>query len=120
MKYMLMLARSDEAWESLSDEDRNYPAIGRWFQELAQSGRMRGGHELRPARTATTVRWKGSRPVATDGPFMEAKETIGGYCIIDVPDLDAAVAIAKTWPAPGHVIEIRPVVEREEEPRRAQ
>ncbi|MDQ6742344.1 MAG: YciI family protein [Candidatus Dormibacteraeota bacterium] len=43
---------------------------------------------------------------------MESKESIGGYGVFDVPDLDAAIEVAKTWPAPGHRIEIRPVVER--------
>jgi hypothetical protein len=113
MKYMLMFVRSDEAWEALSDEERDYPAIGRWFQEQAQSGRFVGGSELRPARTATTVRWRSGKPVTTDGPFMEAKETIGGYGIFEVPDLDTAVAIAKTFPAKGHAVEVRPIVERE-------
>lgn len=110
MKYMLMLVRSEEDWYALTDEERDYPAIGRWFGELAQKGLMIGGEELQSARTATTVSWNGSQPILTDGPFIEAKETIGGYLIIEVPDLDAAIEIAKTWPAAGHKVEIRPVV----------
>lgn len=110
MKYMLMLVRSEEDWYALTDEERDYPAIGRWFGELAQKGLMIGGEELQSARTATTVSWNGSQPILTDGPFIEAKETIGGYLIIEVPDLDAAIEIAKTWPAVGHKVEIRPVV----------
>ena len=110
MKYMLMLVRSEEDWYALTDEERDYPAIGRWFGELAQKGLMIGGEELQSARTATTVSWNGSQPILTDGPFIEAKETIGGYLLIEVPDLDAAIEIAKTWPAVGHKVEIRPVV----------
>lgn len=114
MKYMLMFVQTDgEAWEKLSSVERNMPAIERWFGEHAQAGRFVGGNQLRPGRTATTVRWKGSQPVVTDGPFVEAKETIGGYGIFEVPDLDTAIAIAKTWPSPqDHVVEIRPIVER--------
>jgi hypothetical protein len=47
-----------------------------------------------------------------DGPFMEAKETIGGYGVVEVDDLDAAIAIAKAWPGRGHKVEIRPIVPR--------
>ncbi len=110
MKYMLLLARSDEEWDALSDDQRDYPAIARWFGDLAQRGVLLGGEELQPARTATTVIWDGGQPLLTDGPFVEAKETIGGFGIVDVPDLDEAIEIAKTWPAPGHKVEIRPIV----------
>ena len=115
MKYMLMFVQTDgEAWEKLSPADQNMAAIGRWWGEHAQAGRVVGGNQLQPRRTATTVRWKGGRPVVTDGPFIEGKETIGGYGIFEAADLDAAIAIAKTWPAAeSHLVEIRPVVERE-------
>jgi len=112
VKYMLMLVRSDAEWEALTDEERDYEAIGRWFGQLAERGVLQGGAELQAARTATTVSWEGARPVLTDGPFMEAKETIGGFGVVDVPDLDAAIEIARTWPARGHRVEIRPIVQR--------
>jgi hypothetical protein len=115
MKYMLMFVQTDgEAWDRLGPDEQNMPAIGRWFAEHAQAGRFLGGNQLRPARTATTVRWRSGKPIVTDGPFVEGKETIGGYGIFEVPDLDAAIAIAKTWPSPEyHFVEIRPVMERE-------
>ena len=109
---MLMLIRSDEEWEALSDDERDYGAIMQWWGGLAESGVLEGGAELQSARTATTVYWDESRPVITDGPFMESKETIGGFGLLDVPDLDAALEIAKTWPARGHRVEIRPIVPR--------
>ena len=111
MKYVLMLVRSDEAWEALSDEERDYGAIMRWFGELARRGVLAGGEELQAARTATTVSWEGERAILTDGPFMEAKETIGGFAVLDVPDLDAALDVARTWPARSHKVEIRPIVQ---------
>lgn len=95
----------------MSDEERDYAAIMRWFGELAQRGVARGGEELQAARTATTVSWDGERPMLTDGPFMEAKEMIGGFCTVEVPDLDAAIDLAKTWPARSHKVEIRPIVQ---------
>jgi hypothetical protein len=110
MKYVLLLIRSDEDWEALSDQERDYPAIGRWFGELAERGVLQGGAELQAARTATTVSWEGGRAVLTDGPYMEAKETIGGFGVVEVSDLDAAIAIAEAWPARGHRVEIRPIV----------
>jgi len=114
MKYMLMFVQTDEkAWEKLSPAEQNMPAIERWFGEHAQAGRLVGGNQLRPARTATTVRWRSGQPVVTDGPFVEAKENIGGYGIFEVPDLDTAIAIAKTFPAlQHHIVEVRPIVER--------
>ena len=63
--------------------------------------------------TATTVKLRRRLAVVADGPFSEAKEVIGGFSVIDVPDLDAAIAIAKTWPVlelPGVSVEIRPMV----------
>jgi len=111
VKYVLMLVRSDQEWEALGDEERDYGAIMRWFGELAQRGVLAGGEELQAARTATTVSWEGERAILTDGPFMEAKETIGGFAVLDVPDLDAALDAARTWPARSHKVEIRPIVQ---------
>jgi hypothetical protein len=107
---MLLLVRDDEEWEALSDEERDYESIMTWWGRLAEAGQLVDGHELQPARSATTVQWREGGPVVTDGPFMEAKESIAGYGILEVPDLDAAIAIAKTWPAKGHKVEIRPLV----------
>ena len=112
MRYMLLLVRSDEDWEAMGEEGRDYGSIMAFWGRLAQSGQLLGGEELQPARTATTVGWESGRPLVTDGPFMEAKETIGGYGIIDVPDLDAAIEIAQSWPAHSHKVEIRPIVQR--------
>jgi len=112
MKYMMLLTRVDADWEALTDAERNKETINQWWATQARAGHIVGGQELHTARTATTIRWEGATPIIVDGPFMEAKETIGGFGILDVPDLDAAIAIAKTYPAPGHKVEIRPIVER--------
>jgi hypothetical protein len=110
VRYLLLLVRSDEEWESLTDEDRDYAAIDAWFAGLASSGRLAGGAELQAARTAMTVRWDRGTPVVLDGPYIESKEAIGGFAVVEVADLDEALAIAKSWPARGHAVEVRPVV----------
>ncbi len=118
-RYMLMFVNSDEGWESQSKEEmqRSYAEIGEWWRDLQSKGVVRGGEELKPRRTATTVRRVNGAMKVTDGPFIESKENVGGFALIDVPDLDQAIAIAKSWPLgePGRLdaaIEVRPVVER--------
>jgi len=64
-----------------------------------------GGEALRPTGTATSVR--GSE--VTDGPFVETKEALGGFYLVDAPDLDTALAVAKTVPARFGGVEVRPV-----------
>ena len=113
MKYMLMFVDDQEAFHSVPEERKAevYRQIGEWWGTHAAQGRIVGGEQLQPPSTATTVRHRdGADPVVTDGPFIEAKENIGGYAIVDVPDLDGALALAKSWPARG-IVEVRPLVE---------
>lgn len=78
--------------------------------EAAAAGVLRGGSGLQPSATATTVRG-GGEVVLTDGPFVETKEQLGGFYVLDVADLDEAIAWAKKIPAVqwGGAIEVRPV-----------
>ncbi|WP_137846354.1 YciI family protein [Microbacterium sp. 2FI] len=114
MKYVLMFA-SDPALDAAVPPERlqaDYARIYQWFVDNADAIEE-GGAELEPATTATTVRHDTAGPVVVDGPFSEAREVIGGFSIIDVPDLDAAIAMARTWPSldlPGSSVEIRPMV----------
>ena len=117
MKYMLMFIGSEADWEQVPADvkQKGYEAVGKWWGEHSQAGRIKGGEELHSSRTATTVRrGRDGKITVTDGPFMEAKESLGGYAIVDVPDLDAAIAMAKTWPA-LQTLEIRPLVEQRDE-----
>jgi len=84
------------------------------YLAIGQSPGVLGGEQLRPVETATTVRVEGGQMLLTDGPFVEAKEHLGGYYLIDADDLDAALELAARIPAArmGGVIEVRPVVER--------
>ena len=107
--YVLMLL-DDEAWEKQSKDEmkRSYAAINTWVDELRKKGIMKGGEELQSKHTATTVRRNNGAISVTEGPFIESKEHVGGFMMIEVPDLVAAIAIAKSWP--GGDVEVRPIV----------
>jgi hypothetical protein len=110
---MLMFVGTEADWEKFSPEERKqaYEQIGTWWGEHSAAGRIVDGEELQATRTAVTVRRRSDgRVIVTDGPFVESKETLGGYAVVDVPDLDAAIELAKGWP-PLQTIEIRPFVE---------
>lgn len=112
---MMLIGGSEDGWAHLSKEEQDalYARIGAWWGEHAGAGRILDGHELEPSSTATTVRIaRDGAAIVTDGPFIEGKEMVGGYAILDVPDLDQALAIASSWPAPD-VLEVRPIVERD-------
>jgi hypothetical protein len=109
VKYALMFVRNDDDFLGSPELDSTMQRIHRWFGELGP--KVQGGAQLHPARNATTVRWSSGESMVTDGPFMESKETIAGFAIIEVADLDEAIAIARRWPAQDHAIELRPVVE---------
>lgn len=112
MKYMLMFMTDEQKWDLRKPEIEDaMRRIGQWWEEHSKSGQIRGGEQLKDADTATTVRQRDGKVAVTDGPFSESKETIGGYALIDVKDLDEAIALAKSWPALS-TIEIRPIVER--------
>lgn len=117
MKYMLMFVGTEDDWEQFDPEQRKqaYEQIGKWWGENAAAGRIVGGEELKSTKTATTVRRDANGKISvSDGPFIESKETLGGYAIVEVPDLDAAIDLAKGWP-PLQTIEIRPIVEQRDE-----
>ena len=116
MKYVLMFTSRPDLDGAVppAQWQETYKAIFGWFQQHA-SVITDSGAELKGPETATSVKTgENGEVVVVDGPFSEAKESIGGFSVIDVPDLDAAIAIVKEWPAlgyPGVAIEIRPMVE---------
>lgn len=115
MKYMMLIAGSEEAWSRMSEEESGQlmHKIGAWWGEQAAAGRIVEGHQLQPVATATTVRPNGNGgATVTDGPFIDAKEVVGGYGILEVENLDEAIALASEWPGPD-VLEIRPIIERD-------
>jgi len=123
VRYLLMFYADEAEWMALPEGERN-AAIGRigdWYGGLARAGTIVDGQKLAGGKQATTtvrlgrIQRSGDAPIVTDGPFVEAKEAVGSYAIVDVKDKAAAIEIAKTWPA-GGLVEVRPV-EREERGR---
>ena len=117
MKYMLLIYL-DQTWDSRSLAERQeiYSGQMRLAEELTTRGQYLGGSPLQPTSSATTVRVRDGKPLLTDGPFAETREHLGGYMLIDVGNLDEAIAIAARGPlARVGTIEVRPV--REGPPR---
>jgi hypothetical protein len=112
MKYVLLFCGSAEdaaAFEALTPEElrARYALVGAWFAE--HRSKIGGSNQLQGPETATSVRFgPAGPPVVTDGPYLEGKESIGGYAEIEVADLDEALRMARTWPGRG-TVEIRPV-----------
>lgn len=114
MQYMLLIYGNEAAWTNLPKDElaKGYQAYMDFTDEIVKSGCMRGGSELKPIATATTVRVKNGKTITTDGPFAETKEQLGGYYLIDVPTLDEALSWAAKCPgAWGGSVEVRPLTE---------
>jgi hypothetical protein len=113
MRYVLLFVETEQFTRDLeamsqSDRDRAYELAAQWMADHAD--KIRGGNQLQPPHTATTVRLgAGVAPVITDGPFVDGKEVVGGYTEIEVADLDEALRMVRTWPG-CPVVEIRPLV----------
>ena len=114
MKYLLQIydrgATEDVAQLSEDEQD----AVVAEYLALGDLPGVVGGNQLQPAEMATTVRIEDGQALLTDGPFVDAKEHLGGYLLVEADDLDTALEIAARIPAArmGGVIEVRPIVER--------
>jgi hypothetical protein len=115
MKYVLLFVgtREDrERWDGQSKEEYGAAmrAAGEWFEKYTSAGKIVGGEQLQGPTTVTTVRSSNGHRIVTDGPFIESKEIIGGFAIVEARDLDEAQEMARSWP--GGAVEIWPAVER--------
>lgn len=114
MKYMLLL-HSNPADGPAADSPEAAEEMQRWFaytNALTQAGAYVSGDALHGTDTATTVRVRDGSRVVTDGPFIESKEALGGYYIVDVTDLDAAIDWAAQIPnVTIGTVEVRPIME---------
>jgi hypothetical protein len=111
---MLMICRDEQVWERLGPAERQqiYAETLALSEELASRGQYLGGMPLHPSTSATSVRVRDGKRLVTDGPFAETREQLGGYMLVDVKDLDEAIAIAGRVPlARTSTVEIRPVRE---------
>jgi hypothetical protein len=114
MKYLLQIY-SDGAlaeYQRLSADEQD-EIVGE-FRDFGRLPGVLGGEQLQPVDTATTVRVEGGQTLLSDGPFAEAKEYVGGFCLVEAGDLDEALEIAARVPTVrmGGAVEVRPVVER--------
>lgn len=112
MQYLLMLYADDSAWPGMpkAEQERRVAAYVAYGKALTEAGILRDSNRLQPASTATTVRLTNGKSQVLDGPFIDSKEELGGYFLIDVADLDAALSWAARCPgANDGVIEVRPV-----------
>ena len=111
MKYMLLIYMADGA---MNDAEREacFQESAQLCHDLNAAGLYVAANPLHPTSTATSVRVRGGKPVVTDGPFAETREHLGGYFLIDAPNLDEAIRIAARIPgARKGTVEIRPVLE---------
>jgi len=113
MKYALMIYVSPGGMEAFSEEEG--AAISAEYLALRGDPRCVDGAELAPPETASTVRVQDGDSLITDGPFADTKEVLGGYYVIDAPDLDSAIEFAGRIPAArmGGAVEVWPLVARE-------
>lgn len=114
MQCVVFLTRAE--WEdsaTKAEQDKMFVGIREWYGKLASSGKMAGGHQLEAPRMAKTIIIgnKGAVRIA-DGPFTTSDAPIGGYTVLNVADLNEAVEIFRSFPAPNLRIELRPVLER--------
>ena len=113
MQYLLLIHSSENGDARADDREEMLRRYGVFTQELRDAGKLLGANELQPVATATTVRVRNGETLATDGPFAETKEQLGGYYLVDCDDIDEAIAYAAKIPsAERGSIEVRPVVER--------
>ena len=112
MQYILMAYVNEGGWATMSETERQQgmAAYGAYTEALTKAGIVKGMNRLRPASDATTVRVTDGKSQVLDGPYADSKEQLGGYFLIDVPDLDAAISWAARCPATGHgAVEVRPI-----------
>ena len=112
MKYMLLIYANEANAEKASkkDAEQMHAAYGAYTEALVKAGVIAGGDRLRPTSTATTVRVADGKTSVLNGPYAETKEQLGGFYMIDVPDLDAALSWAARCPGAGHgAIEVRAI-----------
>jgi hypothetical protein len=114
MKYLCLLYADESQWPKMSqaDQDRWLAEFQAFSADIQKSGKYVASNRLAHTESATTVRVRDGKLSATDGPFMETKEQLGGYYLIEAPDLNDAIQVAARIPgARFGSVEVRPIVE---------
>ena len=114
MQYMLLIYGEEGAWDALTEAERAsvYQEYSQLSRDLRTQGKLLSGEELQPVATATTVQVRNGDAIVSDGPFVETKEALGGFYLIEADSLDEAIEWAGRIPsARTGTIEVRPVVD---------
>ncbi|NUP03691.1 MAG: YciI family protein [Nonomuraea sp.] len=113
MKYMLLIYSNPAAQQAVADGfDEVMAEVDALMKELDESGELAGGQALGDPATSKTVMVRDGVPAVTDGPFLEAKEYLAGYLIVDCASVERATEIAARWPdARLCAMEVRPIVD---------
>ena len=114
MKYLLMIyaSEAEESKMPQAEMGKMMQAYGAYTEALTKAGALQAGERLRPSTDATSVKVRNGKTEVLNGPYAETREQLGGYYVIDVPDLDAALAWAARCPSSSYgTIEVRPIWE---------
>ena len=112
MQYLLTLYLDESGWDRMTPEQQKQgtAAYMAYSEALRSAGALVGSNRLKPSSTATTLRTTDGKTQVLDGPFIESKEQLAGYYLIDAPDLDAAMQWAGRCPAAQHgIVEVRAI-----------
>src|SRR5271166_6255046 len=112
MQYILMLYTEEGGWLKLTraEQEQGMAAYNAFTEALKKAGVFIGSNRLQSMSNATTVRVANGKSQVLNGPYADSKEQLGGYYVIDVPDLDAALSWAARCPAASHgIVEVRPL-----------
>src|ERR687895_577393 len=116
MKYLLLIYSNPAVWDSLSEAERSQMMVEAetLMKELADTGEWVGGAALADPSNSRAIRVRDGAPAVTDGPYVEAKEHLAGYCLLECASLERALEIAARWPdARFNGVELRPLVAQE-------
>jgi len=114
MQYILMDYVGESGWPQLSKEEQEHwlGAYKSYMEAMKEAGVLKGSAGLKPTSSATTVRVRDDKAQVLDGPYADTKEQLGGFHIIEVADLDAAISWAARSPTALHgIVEVRPLWE---------
>ena len=112
MEYLLLLYANEDGWTSMTKEQQQqgYAAYMAYTEALKKAGAYKASQRLQPVAASTTVRVTDGKSQVLDGPYVDSKEQLGGFFLIEAPDLDSALAWAARCPGASHgTIEVRPI-----------
>jgi hypothetical protein len=113
VKYMMLIYQNPASFETLTEEERNqiFGEVDAIMEEITKSGEWIGGGGLSHPSNTKTVKVRDGVPVVTDGPYLEAKEHLVGYCIFECETTERATDIATRWPDARYwAVEVRPLM----------